>query len=101
MPRSSMIMRQLLANAQVFIGHPFYYCDSGETSLRANAQRPEINMKSPAVTTLFREYLQRRADAHSAGFAAKDLEGDVVPHEAAATPPADPQLAWEEACLAI
>jgi hypothetical protein len=62
---------------------------------------PETNMKSPTVTKLFRDYLQRQTEAHAAGLAANDVEGDVIPHEAAATPPADPRLAWEEAAAVI
>jgi len=67
----------------------------------SQADTPETNIKSPKVAKLFRDYLQRQTEAHVAGLAASDLEGEVIPHEAAATPPADPRLAWEETAAIV
>jgi tetratricopeptide (TPR) repeat protein len=52
-----------------------------------------------SLAELMARYLRGQAEVHEAGLAAM-LGGEVVPYEAAPTPPADPKLAWEES-LAI
>jgi tetratricopeptide (TPR) repeat protein len=51
----------------------------------------------PALADLFREYLNRQAQAGSAGFAGADAQGEVIPYEAAPAAPLDLGLAWREA----
>jgi len=52
------------------------------------------------LAELMTRYLHGQAEVHEAGLAAAVPGGEVVPYEAAPTPPADPKLAWEES-LAI
>jgi tetratricopeptide (TPR) repeat protein len=48
-----------------------------------------------SLAELLARYLHGQAEVHEAGLAAVP-GGEVVPHEAAPTPSADPKLAWEE-----
>jgi hypothetical protein len=54
----------------------------------------------PDLGTLLNAYLQRQADAHALGLAARETPGEVVLHEAGPAQPVDARLAWEEALTA-
>jgi hypothetical protein len=57
----------------------------------------QLKASQPLLPELFKKYLQDRARAQEAGFAALEVQGDVIPYSATAAPPVDSKLAWTEA----
>lgn len=54
----------------------------------------------PDLSELLARYLHGQVGTQEAGLAVS-MTGEVVPHEAAPTQPADPKLAWEEALVVV
>jgi hypothetical protein len=54
----------------------------------------------PELSELFARYLHGQVGSHEAGLA-MGMTGEVVPHEAAPTQPADPKLAWHESLAVL
>lgn len=54
----------------------------------------------PDLSELFARYLHGQVGTQKAGLSLA-ITGEVVPHEAAPTQPADPKLAWEEALAVL
>lgn len=53
----------------------------------------------PSLNDLFARYLERQADAQSAGIASLDAE--VTPYEVGPVQPLDPKMAWDEALAVL
>lgn len=54
-----------------------------------------------SLAEMLTRYLQRQAAAHADGMGPPAVSGEIVPHEAAPVPPAEPRLAWKEALAAL
>jgi tetratricopeptide (TPR) repeat protein len=61
----------------------------------------QVKASQPLLPELFKKYLQDKALAQDAGFAASETQGDVVPYSATAAPSVDSKLAWTEARSAL
>jgi hypothetical protein len=51
----------------------------------------------PSVADLFKQYLNRQAEAQAEGLGYPEPAEDAVPHEAVPVQPVDPALAWKDA----
>jgi tetratricopeptide (TPR) repeat protein len=66
----------------------------------ANSSEKPKNVGLPDLSELLTRYLQGRMGSHEAGLGLP-VSGEVIPHEAAPSQPADPKLAWEESLAVL